>query len=170
MTERQPARIAEDEHGKRADFDDIEIGRDLGSLEWTVSKADIDKQCRIDEDYDPAYALGARYSGVIAPPQIQYRPPRWLLSRNYNVRGVFSRWDFENTAPIRPDVPIKVTGRIIDKWIARGREYVSFEAIGTDPDGVEVFRTSRTHVLDMVTRDAPRAGRGLDSGIKNEKL
>jgi hypothetical protein len=170
VAEGKTQRIAEDAHGPRAEFDDIEIGRDLGSLEWTVSTADIDKQCRIDEDYDPAFSLASGDGGRIAPPQIQYRPPRWLLSRNYNVRGVFYRWDFENLAPIKPDVPIKVTGHIVDKWIARGREYVSFDAVGTDPDGREVFRTRRTHALDVITRDAPRAGRGLDSGIKSEKL
>lgn len=170
MPENSKARIAEDEHGPRADFAEIEVGADLGEIEWVVSPAEIDKQCRIDEDYDPWFMLDSPFGGRIAPAQIQYRPPRWLLSRKYNIRGVFYRWDFDNLAPIKPDVTIKVSGRIAEKWIARGREYVRFEAVGTDPDGIEVFRTSRTHVLDVVTREAPRAGRGLDSGIKAEKL
>ena len=42
----------------------------------------------------------------VAPPQIQYRPPRWLLSRNYNVRGVFFRWEFEHKAPLHAGVKI----------------------------------------------------------------
>lgn len=170
MNETKPVRIAEDEHGRRAEFDEIEVGAELGPIEWVPSAADIDKQCRIDEDYDPWFVLDSPFGGPIAPPQIQYRPPRWLLSRKYNVRGLFYRWEFENLGPIRPDRPIRVTGRILEKWIARGREYVRFEAIGTDPDGVELFRTTRTHVLDVVTREAPRGGRGLDSGIKAEKL
>jgi len=168
MTERR--RIAEDEHGPRADYDDIVVGKDLGSLEWSITEADIDKQCRIDEDYDPAFSLGARYDGRIAPPQIQYRPPRWLLSRNYNVRGVFYKWDFEHLAPLRPNEKITVSGRIVDKRIVRGREYVEFEATGRDESGREVFKTKRTHVLDLADRDTPRAGRGIDSGIKSEKI
>ncbi len=170
MTDLKPVRIAEDEHGARSDYENIQVDKDLGTLDWVISEEDIQKQCRIDEDYDPAYCLDSKYGGVIAPPQIQYRPPRWLLSRNYNVRGVFYQWDFENLGPMKPDVPITVSGKIADKWIKRGREYVSFESSGTDPDGNVVFKTRRTHVLDMVTRDAPRGGRGLDSGVKNEKL
>ena len=168
MTQRQ--RIAEDENGARADYGDIVVGKDLGSLEWIITEEDIDKQCRIDEDYDTTFAPGARHGGRIAPPQIQYRPPRWLLSRNYNIRGVFYKWDFEYLEPLRPNAKIEVTGRIADKHILRGREHVVFEAIGRDENGREVFRTTRTHVLDVVDRDTPRAGRGIDSGIKSEKI
>lgn len=170
MEQKKNARIAEDEHGVRATYEEIEVGRDLGTLEWVISAADIDKQCRIDEDYDPRYSLAVAGDDRIAPPQIQYRPPRWLLSRNYNVRGVFYRWDFENLAPLKPDTRITVGGRIVNKWIARGREYVEFEAVGKDAEGRELFRTRRTHVLDVIDRDAPREGRGLDSGIKAEKI
>lgn len=164
------ARVAEDEHGRRATFDDIEAGRDLGSIEWRITAADVEKQCRMDLDYHPWYSLGSPYGSPIAPPQIQYRPPRWLLSRSYNVRGLFYRWEFENLGPLPVDVPITVTGRIVDKWIEREREYVKFEATGTDPAGNVVFRTTRIHVLDALKRTAPREGRGVDSGIKREQI
>ncbi len=164
------ARIAEDEHGPRATFDDIEVGKDLGTLEWRITRDDVDRQCRMDNDFHPWYFLGTPDGAPIAPPQIQYRPPRWLLSRNYNVRGLFYRWEFENTAALPIDAPICVSGRIVDKWVERDREYVRFEATGTDASGKVLFRTTRTHVLDALKRDAPRAGRGLDSGIKKEKI
>jgi acyl dehydratase len=163
-------RIAEDEHGPRVVYDDIVVGQDLGSLQWTVTEEDIDKQCRVDEDYDDAFSLGARYDGRVAPPQIQYRPPRWLLSRNYNVRGVFYKWEFEHLAPLRPGVTITVSGTVTDKRIVRGREHVEFESVGRDEKGEILFRTRRTHVLDMADRSAPRAGRGIDSGVKSEKI
>lgn len=163
-------RIAEDEHGPRAVFEDIEVGKDLGVIEWTLTEADVEKQCLIDQDYHPWYFGDSPFGGRIAPPQIQYRPPRWLFSRNYNVRGVFYKWEFENTGPLVVGETIQVSGRISNKWIEREREYVSFEATGTNSAGQVVFRTTRTHVLDVVKRTAPRAGRGLDSGIKNEKI
>lgn len=161
-------RIAEDEHGPRTSFEDIEVGRDLGTLEWVIEASDIEKQCRIDDDHDPRYIQDRE--DAIAPPQIQYRPPRWLLSRNYNVRGVFYRWEFENLGPLRSGEPITVGGRILKKWVAKGREFVEFEATGTSAAGDILFRTRRTHVLDMADRQTPREGRGLDSGIKSEKI
>ena len=65
------------------------------------SEDDIEKQCVIDEDFHPWFALESPWDGRIAPPQLQYRPPRWLLSRTYNIRGVFYKWEFENLKPIR---------------------------------------------------------------------
>jgi hypothetical protein len=165
-----PTRVAEDEHGKRSTFEEIEVGKDLGEIEWRITREDVEKQCRIDHDYHPWYVLGPSGGNPIAPPQIQYRPPRWLIARTYNVRGLFYKWEFENVAPLPVDVPIRVRGRIVDKWIERDREYVKFEAIGTDGAGQVLFRTMRTHVLDVLKRTAPRQGRGLDSGIKSEKL
>jgi hypothetical protein len=165
-----PTRIAEDAQGKRITYDEIEIGRDLGVLEWTISPEDIEYQCLIDEDFHPWFKNASPWGERVAPPQIQYRPPRWLLSRNYNVRGVFFRWEFEHKAPLHAGVKILVSGRILDKWIEREREYVKFEAIGRDLAGVELFRTVRVHVLDVIKRTAPRGGKGLDSGIKAERL
>lgn len=170
MSEESRSRVAFDEHGKRTTYDEIEVGKDLGSLEWVVGEEDIEKQCAIDEDFHPWFALDSEWGGVVAPPQIQYRPPRWLLSRTYNIRGVFYRWDLENVKPIRLGERITVTGRILDKWIDRGREFMSYEAEGRDPAGELVFRTTRVHALDVIERTAPREGAGQDSGIKREKI
>jgi acyl dehydratase len=92
------------------------------------------------------------------------------LSRNYNVRGVFYKWDFEHLAPLRPGMTITVSGTVIDKRVVRGREYIEFESVGRDEAGTELFKTRRTHVLDMADRNAPREGRGIDSGVKSEKI
>ena len=170
MTEPAKIRRAEDAFGKRATFDDIVIGRELESFEWIVTEDDIEKQCRTDEDYHPWYVTDSPWDGRIAPPQIQYRPPRWQITRTYNIRGVFYRWEFENLKPIKPGQKIMITGRILDKWIRNEREYVKFESVGTDEDGERVFVTQRTHVLDMIERTAPREGAGIDSGHKPEKI
>ena len=170
MSEEAQTRVEFDEHGKRTTYDEIEVGKDLGSLEWVVGEDDIEKQCVIDEDFHPWFALESPWDGRIAPPQLQYRPPRWLLSRTYNIRGVFYKWEFENLKPIRPGAKITVTGRILDKWIERDREFMSYEAEGRDESGDIVFRTTRVHALDVIKRTAPRAGAGQDSGIKQERI
>lgn len=163
-------RVARDELGERTSYEDIVVGQDLGTLEWTVTSDAIAKQCSMDGDEDAMFGPAASASGQIAPPQISYRPPRWLFSRTFNIRGVFYRWEMENTAPIRAGATITVGGRISKKWIKGEREFVEFEATGTDQSGQIVFRTRRVHVLDMVKRTAPRSGVGMDSGKKPEKI
>ena len=170
MSVDRKTRVALDKRGKRANFDEIEVGKDLGSLEWEVSEEMIDKQCIMDNDFHEWYSIDSPFGGRIAPPQIQYRPPRWLLSRNYNVRGVFYRWEFENISPIKHSRKMKISGKITDKWIKGDREFVEFEAVGEDQDGNILFRTKRVHALDVIKRTVPRKGAGVDSGIKEERI
>lgn len=164
------ARIAEDEKGKRATYDEVEVGQTLGSMEWAVTQDMIDQQCEMDMDYHFWFSVDSPWGGRIAPPQISYRPPRWLFSRAYNVRGLFYKWEMENVRPIKAGVTLRVTGAITDKYVKNDREFVVYQAEAVDPDGKVVFRTRRTHVLDFVERTAPRAGKGIDSGIKPEKI
>jgi acyl dehydratase len=162
--------VAEDSHGPRARFEDIEVGRELGEMEWVVTAEMIDTQCALDADFDWWYSVDSPWGGRVAPPQISYRPPRWLLSRTFNVRGLFYRWEMENVRPIRAGVTLKVKARISDKYVRNEREFIVYEAEATDPDGEVVFRTRRTHVLDFVERTAQREGAGIDSGIKTERI
>jgi hypothetical protein len=163
-------RIAADSHGPRAVFDEIEVGRSLGEMEWVVTEDMIERQCAIDADFDAWDSLDSPWGGRIAPPQISYRPPRWLLSRTYNIRGLFYRWEMENVRPLRPGVTLRVRARIADKYVKNEREFVVYEAEAADPDGNVVFRTRRTHVLDFVERSAQREGEGIDSGVKPERI
>jgi hypothetical protein len=171
INDQAPTRVARDDRGERTSFEEIEIGQGLGVLEWEVTPELIDKQCAMDDDYDPLFSLdNGPFGSRVAPPQISYRPPRWLFSRNFNVRGVFYRWEMENINPIRPNTKIIVSGKITDKWIKDNREYVEFESVGVDEKGLLLFKTRRVHVLDVIKRTAPRSGVGMDSGRKPERI
>jgi hypothetical protein len=163
-------RVLEDGSGPRTAFDDIEIGHTLGEMDWQITDELIDLQCQLDQDFDPAFYPQGDGKGRVAPPQITYRPPRWLFSRAYNVRGLFVRWESESFAPIVPGTTIRVTGSIAEKYVKNNREFVVYQAEGKDAAGGLIFRTRRTHVLDFVERTAPRQGAGIDSGIKPEKI
>ena len=163
-------RVLEDRGGRRAAFEDIEIGRTLGQMEWEITDDLIDLQCMLDQDFDPLFFPQIGTQKRVAPPQITYRPPRWIFSRTYNVRGLFVRWENESFNAIEPNTKIKVTGSIVDKFIKKDREFVVYQAEGRDPAGNLIFRTKRTHVLDIIERGAPRGGVGIDSGIKPEKI
>ena len=162
-------RVLEDSQGRRAAFEDIEVGQSIGEMEWQVTDDLIDLQCHLDQDFDPLF-FPQGGNARIAPPQITYRPPRWLFSRAYNVRGLFVRWESESFRAIEANSTLKVAGSIVEKYIKKDREFVVYETEGKDAAGNLVFRTRRTHVLDFVERSAPRAGAGIDSGIKPERI
>ena len=162
-------RVLEDSQGSRAAFEDIRIGQSIGEMEWRITDDLIDLQCQLDQDFDPVF-IPQGDGSRIAPPQITYRPPRWLFSRAYNVRGLFVRWESETFRAIEPNTTIKVSGSIVEKFIKKDREFVVYVSEGKDAGGNLIFRTRRTHVLDFLERSAPREGLGIDSGIKPEKI
>jgi hypothetical protein len=103
-------RVLEDNEGRRATFEDIQVGQSLGEMEWQITDELIDLQCQLDQDFDPMYFPQAEGAKRVAPPSITYRPPRWLFSRAYNVRGLFVGWENEMLRAIEPNMTIKVTG------------------------------------------------------------
>jgi len=98
---------------------------------------------------------------------MSYPPVRLLFCQLYNVRGLFYEFDFESINPIVVGHPMKVTGKVIDKWIKRDREYVAYEGQCVEKGGLEIFRTRRVHVLDYIPRTADRDGVAPDSGAAN---
>ena len=78
MTARK--RVARDAGGERTRYEDIAIGEDLGSIEWSFDEAAIARICDSDDDFHEWYAVESPYGGIIAPVLIGYPPVRMLLS------------------------------------------------------------------------------------------
>jgi acyl dehydratase len=169
VTPRQ-VRMVEDATGKRTTYEVIEVGKDLGSFEWTVTPEDIERQCMLDDHWHDWFQKDSPWGGPIAPPQIQSRPPRWLLGRTYNVRGVSYKHDFEYLKPIKPGEKLIISGKISDKYIKRDREFVRWDTFAHDENGGLVFTASRVQAMDVIKRTAPREGVGIDGGIKPERI
>ena len=169
MNEKATTRVGRDGQGERTRYEDIEVGHDLGEMEWVVTAEMVARQCVLDNDFDLLFEPGEGRPQY-APPQILYRPPRWLLSRNFNIRGVLVKWCFEMFAPIEVGRAMTLGGRISDKWIKSDREYVAYEVSARYEDDTPVFHTTRVHLLDIIERSRPREGEGLDSGKKQESI
>jgi hypothetical protein len=157
-------RVARDRRGLRTTFDEIVVGDDLGSIEWSFTRDMIAGVVETDDDYHEWYSVDSPYGGVIAPVLISYPPVRLLFSRKYNVRGVFYSFEMHNIRALRPDIVYTISGRICDKWTKRDREFVQYEAICFDPEGREAFRTKRAHALDYLPVTVPKTATGIDSG------
>lgn len=163
-TESVLTRVASDERGPRTAYDDIEVGANIGSAEWVVSRDRLAALCETDEDYHEWYSVNSPFQGVVAPSLMAYPPVRLLFSQKYNVRGLFYELHLENIRPIKPDTKLLVGAKIADKWIKRDREFVAYEGWVFDEAGNEIFRTRRAHVLDFIKRTSPRSRVALDSG------
>lgn len=157
-------RVARDGRGERTRYEAVVVGKDLGSMEWSFTRDDVARICESDDDFHEWYSLNSPYGKAIAPLLISYPPVRMLFSRMHNIRGLFYEYTAESYFPLHADTKYTLTGKVINKWIKRDREFVQYEAACHDADGRKIFYTTRTHVLDFLTRDTPKTGEGIDSG------
>ncbi|MGE0803677.1 MAG: hypothetical protein AB7G13_29930 [Lautropia sp.] len=153
-------RILRDAAGVRTTYEEIEIGRDLGTELWMPTQAQIDQVCERMEDHHPYYEVGSPFGSTVVPVSMTYLLTRALFSQTYSVRGLFYKWSVDLLEPIRPGVTYTVQGKISDKWVRNDREFVAYESECRDPSGTPVFRTRRAHVLDFIKRTAPKVGEG----------
>jgi hypothetical protein len=158
-------RVERDASGPRTTYDDIEVGADLGTLVWSVEYSNVEGLAENDLDFHEWYVESSPWGPPVVTPMATYPPVRVLFTKKFNVRGVFYEYESEFHRPIHYGQKVIITGRVVDKWIKRDREYVKYEAEGRAEDGTLLFTTRRAHALDYLPRTVPRAGEGVDSGI-----
>ncbi len=156
-------RVAHDARGRRTTFEELEIGKDLGTAEYFVTQSQIDQTCFRLGDLHPYFQLNSPFGGTVAPVYMSYKLTRVLFSQTYSVRGLFYKWGFEFFRPIKVDVKHTVQAVLTEKWIKNDREFVAYESVCKDDQGNVVFKTRRAHVLDFIKRTAPKVGVGIDS-------
>jgi hypothetical protein len=157
-------RVERDAGGRRTTFEEIEVGADLGTMDFVVQPEDVQGMLQNDDEAHEWYLGDSPWGAPIVPWMATYPPVRIMFTKKYNVRGLFYIFESDFIRPIFFGEHITLTGRVTKKWIKRDREYVQYEAEGRDASGAIVFRTVRAHALDYLPRSLPRAGEGLDSG------
>lgn len=113
-------------------FDRIEVGEDLGTLEYVLTPEMLNDYRRVVDNPHAAY------------PTIAARHPANLFYRKYEgrMRVPNTGQDSEYYNPPIPGKRILVTARIADKYIRRSKPYLIIEATARDEDGrlIEVSR------------------------------
>ncbi len=149
-------RIGADGQGRRATYDELEVGKDLGVADFRVTQEQIDQVCERTRYHHPFYEVDSPFGGTVAPIVMTFLLPRNMFSRVYNVRGLFYKWAYDFTSPVLPGVDYLVRAHVTDKWIKKEREFVAYEATCEDKRGNLIFTTRRAHVLDYIKTTAPK--------------
>jgi 3-hydroxybutyryl-CoA dehydratase len=141
---------------KEIPFDSIVIGEELGPWSVEITEAVVRDYCSDWDDPNPIYLKGTADGGPpVTPPAFMAGLACFrLLGRKYNASATIgAKTEQENLRPIRIGHTLRTEGRIVEKYIKRGREYVVIESTSYDDDGQPV-RNSRDHILLSVERVA----------------
>jgi len=138
---------------KAIPFDSVIVGETLGPIEYIVDEDAVKQYCDDWKDHNPIYLEDSPFGGPVIPPAYRAGLDSFrLLGSKYDAHatvGVTTEHEFIN--PARVGKRLITTGKITDKYIKRGIEYVVIEYRAVDEDGVEV-RRSVDHIALSVER------------------
>jgi len=135
---------------KKLNYQNIEVGEELGKKEVLITDEMIQACANAIESKHPWYFEDSPFGGRIAPPTIFDNDTLRMLDEKYDRFGsIHTRqvWEFKN--PAKLGKRITLNARIIDKYIKRGRGYVTMELAAIDEDGLEICRGSHTSLISL---------------------
>ena len=129
---------------KELRWDDIEVGEEVGPLEYEISEELIDKFAKAIDDYDDWYMKDSPFGGRIAHPTFSATDyvDLMFLKRTPIMSWVHAKQSIELINPAKLGSKVTVTGKIVDKYIKRGRRYIELVYVAIDQDGQEITRNN----------------------------
>ena len=114
-------------------YDDVQIGEELGSYEYELTQEMIDLYRKAVDD-----------PGAVFPTiAVKHDATSLALAYDDQTGSINAGNEIDLHNPPIPGKKIRVTGRIHDKFIRRDKPYLVIEATATDEDGrlIEKMRT-----------------------------
>lgn len=138
---------------KAVTFEEIEVGQELGPVETLASERAVRRYCEDWDDRNPLYLEDSPFGGPVVPPAFMAGLTGFqLLATRYDARATIgAKTEHQNIHPAAVGKRLITRGRIADKYLKRGLEYVVIESSTVDEDGVEI-RRSRDHILLGIER------------------
>jgi hypothetical protein len=138
---------------KAIPFDSVIVGETLGPIEYVADKDAVKQYCDDWKDHNPIYLEDSPCGGPVVPPAYRAGLDSFrLLATKYDSHatvGVKTEHEFIN--PAKVGKRLITTGKITEKYIKRGMEYVKIEYWMVDEDGTEI-RRSVDHIALSVER------------------
>jgi acyl dehydratase len=105
------------------------------------------------DDRNPWYLEQSPFGGPVANPLLIVAQHARLFKTKYATAGnVHTRHETQLLNPARIGKVIKVYGKLVDKFLKRGREYLVMECRSVDEDGIEICRDRRTIIIRYAKR------------------
>ena len=114
-------------------YDDVQIGEELGSYEYELTQEMIDLYRKAVDDPDAVFPTIA----------VKHDATSLALAYDDQTGSINAGNEIDLHNPPIPGKKIRVTGRIHDKYVRRDKPYLVIEATATDEDGrlIERMRT-----------------------------
>ena len=130
---------------------DLTVGQALGPVRHRVTARMIRDYAEATGDRHAWHVGGAPpYAGPVAHPAMATIFSTRLLGRSGIDRpsgGIHAKHEYEFLGVVRAGQTLTTTGRIVEKYLRRGRKYIVCEALTADETGRTVARCRYTQAM-----------------------
>ncbi len=128
----------------KSDFEAIPIGLDLGTVEVALDEDTVNDSLRLVQ-WEARELLDKLH---IAPPGVTIvQHPRMRFAKFPNLRAaIWAKSEHEFLKPMKIGSKVFIRGKIVDKYVKRGRNYVVSEFETVDETGEVVLRSRETGI------------------------
>jgi N-terminal half of MaoC dehydratase len=144
MTERK---TVEQLYSGTHDLTSARIGDQLGSMSFTISEDQVERNAWANDDYNPWYMDDSPFGGRIISPVYPASFDAKLFYGYYSYPpggSLFAKQEFEYLIPLRIGVEYTMTGTLSDIYQRKGRTFYVASMSVIDPGGAEVMRMRKT--------------------------
>src|SRR5262245_3634997 len=133
-------------------FADLPIGEEYADEYLLTHELAREYAAGVD-DPNPWYLESSPFGGPVANPILIVAQHTRLFKTKYLTAGnVHTRHETQFLNPARIGKVIKISGRLVEKYLKRGREYLVMECRSVDEDGIEICRDRRTIITQYAKR------------------
>jgi hypothetical protein len=130
--------------GEKSLFDSIYIGQDLGTVEIKLDEKTVQK--RVDlvqwQVGEVVGKLGFAPPGTTIEIHPKMKFDKWPTLK----AGIWAKSEHEFLKPMKVGSKVFIRGKVADKYIKRGREYVVTEYQAVDENGEVLLRSRETGI------------------------
>jgi len=125
-------------------YDEIEVGLELPSFTYELTKDTIIKYAKAVEDENPLYiseeeAKKSEYGSLIGPPTIAaIYSLQSVLDARPGGSGIHAKQEYKFIKPAKPGDNLITTTKVVDKYIKKDRKLLVFETTTKNQNGEEI--------------------------------
>ena len=130
--------------GKKSGFEAIPIGLEVGPMELTLDEHSVGERAELVQWADRELMDKRR----LAPPGmtiVEHARMKFAALPEMNV-SIWAKSEHEFLKPMKIGSKIFIRGRVVDKYVKRGRQYVVTEFETIDEAGEKLLRSRETGV------------------------
>jgi len=131
-------------------YEEVVVGEEIDCREFKITEEMQEVYLEVLQNENPIYIKGDQSQGPIAHPIVilNHAFPAWWMGSFENHIHAKNYVQFLN--PTRVGKKIFVRSRVYEKYIKRGRKYVTTEIKCADEDGLEIMRCRWTETHGTV--------------------